>query len=360
MDMGSGHGWAMAHGVLWNCNVQTDRNSPDAIANSPSKARSVIYCEKPPTAQNYAIGCYTHQASDVRAYKYAVGYVEGANVYGLKPESLYEAQYAERHNDINLKIISQPVGVQSCTGSFIQLSVSVEAADMNSVTYQWFKDGNEIVGQTARQLTLSAATIDDAGVYYVRVSCFGKTINSEQATVALIRSLPDEMQLSGFPSSFDKNTTLHILVGDPVTGTYPDVIAYQWSYSGTGVTFTSRTANPVEMLVGAAPTNGTISVLVFHPCGVKTVSRNITFGPVNNLNPALINVFFQNNFLYVGNIRSARSLSVIDLNGREMYYASLTNKIEFSALLNNFRSGIYIVSIISSDGSNIRKILVKH
>jgi hypothetical protein len=68
-NLGSGQGWAGANHVLWNC-----------------KAKSIV-CEKPPTAQNYAIGCTsaTHSGN---------GYFESVNQPVL-PASLYLAQRAE-------------------------------------------------------------------------------------------------------------------------------------------------------------------------------------------------------------------------------------------------------------------------
>jgi hypothetical protein len=82
--MGTGHGWAAAHSVLWNCDV-------DATYGK-------IGLQKPPTAQNYAIGCFakTITGTPISDSNFPVGYVEGKNVPGLEPTSLYEAQLAER------------------------------------------------------------------------------------------------------------------------------------------------------------------------------------------------------------------------------------------------------------------------
>lgn len=95
-NMGSGHGWAMAHGVMWNCNMRTDHSTPEAQANSSANTRSGIYCEKPPTAQNYAIGCWVENSADIKTYRKVLGYVEGTNQAGLEPASLFEAQLNDR------------------------------------------------------------------------------------------------------------------------------------------------------------------------------------------------------------------------------------------------------------------------
>ncbi|WP_433022041.1 hypothetical protein [Kribbella sp. CA-294648] len=79
-DYGTGHGWATVHSVGWNCDTAT--------------ARLVV--QKPPTAQNYAIGCRGVVTGD-GPFSQPAGYIEGANRTGLFPPSLYQAQYLDRH-----------------------------------------------------------------------------------------------------------------------------------------------------------------------------------------------------------------------------------------------------------------------
>lgn len=67
---GTGHGWAGANQVLWNC-----------TANK-------IICEQPPTAQNWAIGCVV-KAHSGNAYWESLG-------RHVSPRSLYEVQLHER------------------------------------------------------------------------------------------------------------------------------------------------------------------------------------------------------------------------------------------------------------------------
>jgi hypothetical protein len=74
-DYGSGHGWAVGHGVIWNSNA----------------AGGKILVEKPPTAQNYAIGCFGN-VTGVGPFAGGAGYIEHANTPGLEPVSLYIEQ----------------------------------------------------------------------------------------------------------------------------------------------------------------------------------------------------------------------------------------------------------------------------
>lgn len=89
--MGTGHGWAAVHSVLWNCDV--------------TQTKGTIGLQKPPTAQNYAIGCKAKSITGkpVNASNFPLGYVEGQNQAGLQPESLYEGQLHARLKSTGIK-----------------------------------------------------------------------------------------------------------------------------------------------------------------------------------------------------------------------------------------------------------------
>jgi hypothetical protein len=74
---GSGHGWAGAQQVLWNCTSKT------------------IVVQQPPTAQNYAIGCVGKFVAGQWAPEAPNGVIDAAGAHVL-PRSLYQAQLAER------------------------------------------------------------------------------------------------------------------------------------------------------------------------------------------------------------------------------------------------------------------------
>ena len=90
LNYGSGHGWAAAFSVLWNC------NAPEGG----------IACEKPPLAQNYAIGCASQLMSSGMRWGQWPGlknnlvpgeaFWEHWNVGGVTPVSLYNAQLEDR------------------------------------------------------------------------------------------------------------------------------------------------------------------------------------------------------------------------------------------------------------------------
>lgn len=82
---GTSHGWSMVTAVAWNC---------DLTAGQPDKVHLII--QKPPTGQNYAIGCMAAEINGAGPFKGPEGYIEGNNKPGLFPQSLYEAQLSVR------------------------------------------------------------------------------------------------------------------------------------------------------------------------------------------------------------------------------------------------------------------------
>lgn len=78
-NYGTGHGWAVGHGTIWNCNA----------------AGGKILVQQPPTAQNYAIGC-SGNITGSGPFTGTAGYIEGSNTAGLQPASLYEEQLRQR------------------------------------------------------------------------------------------------------------------------------------------------------------------------------------------------------------------------------------------------------------------------
>lgn len=82
-DWGTAHGWSTVHSVMWNCDA----------------GDGAVLVQKPPTGQNYAIGCngrvVTGRPPHV-PFDQPEGHIEGTGRSGLMPGSLYLAQLRER------------------------------------------------------------------------------------------------------------------------------------------------------------------------------------------------------------------------------------------------------------------------
>lgn len=92
-DYGTSHGWSLANSVAWNCDVKNGK----------------LCVQKPPTAQNYAIGC-TGQVNGDGPFSHPAGWIEGSNLgESLAIESLYEAQLAARLNGLDGVVINTSI-----------------------------------------------------------------------------------------------------------------------------------------------------------------------------------------------------------------------------------------------------------
>ena len=84
-DNGTSHGWAAVNSVIWNCKIGGGKS---------------IIIQKPPTAQNYSIGNFAGKITGLKSqgapYDQPQGYIEGTNLSGINPPSLYKAQLDER------------------------------------------------------------------------------------------------------------------------------------------------------------------------------------------------------------------------------------------------------------------------
>ncbi|WP_350289542.1 gliding motility-associated C-terminal domain-containing protein [uncultured Croceitalea sp.] len=139
------------------------------------------------------------------------------------------------------------------------LSVSSSAA---TPTYQWYKDGAAITGETNTTLDIAAV-----GIYFVRVTenggaCSGNTIDSENITAVLPASFEFVVAFSSSYTSCESTSavlSLNQINAVATDGTKTDVttdlsgdFSYQWTRNGTAVT--GETSNTISL--ASASENG--------------------------------------------------------------------------------------------------------
>ncbi|HXG47523.1 MAG TPA: immunoglobulin domain-containing protein [Methylomirabilota bacterium] len=86
------------------------------------------------------------------------------------------------------RITLQPQDQYAAIGESVTFRVA--AIGEEPISYQWLRDGTELPGQTASELTLVNITEADAGVYSVRVSNFNGDVLSDEATLTVAHPLP--------------------------------------------------------------------------------------------------------------------------------------------------------------------------
>ncbi len=153
-DFGTGHGWSAAHSVAWRTIVPSDQK---------------IVIQKPPTAQNYCVGC-AGSISGSGPFNHPVGVIEGVNQTGLDPGSLYVAQLQDRAYGVPP---SAPARLDAVAGnnqvelSWIDVAqnetgYAVERSDDGGVTY------SEIATADVDTTSYNDATASGAVSYRLR------------------------------------------------------------------------------------------------------------------------------------------------------------------------------------------------
>lgn len=110
---GTSHGWGMVTGVAWNCDLTAGNSSYGQIVN-----------QRPPTAQNFVIGCNANKIDNLGPFVGPIGYIEGSNKAGkLIPESLYEIQLLSRKKQLTILCDTKSVsGLQNSVNNSTNVS----------------------------------------------------------------------------------------------------------------------------------------------------------------------------------------------------------------------------------------------
>ena len=142
-DWGSDHGWSNAHSVAWNCDLR----------RSGGEGKAVI--QKPPTAQNYAIGGFGDFTGNGPKSGPA-GHIEGIGQSGLQPQSLYLAQLncrigqktcqevsASSHDgNVPQNVLDQNFGTRWSAegdGQYLQFCLGGDSTWINSIEIAFYK-----------------------------------------------------------------------------------------------------------------------------------------------------------------------------------------------------------------------------
>jgi len=91
--------------------------------------------------------------------------------------------YPDLPGEAPLAILVQPVGVSMEAGGSLQLGVQANHGE--GATYQWFKDGLRLLGETNTELVIWNAGPATSGDYWVLVSRNGASVVSETASVVV-------------------------------------------------------------------------------------------------------------------------------------------------------------------------------
>ncbi len=154
-------------------------------------------------------------------------------------------------------ITSDPVSQVLCSSATTSATFSVSATSSSAMTYQWKKNGADIVGATSSSYTVSNLTLaDTANSYTVKISNTVGAVNSEPAFVSyLILAQPASLYLAtGANASFTVKAS--------------GATAYQWQKDGVNIP--GATAPGISRNAVALSDAGNYTALVSYPGGSCT------------------------------------------------------------------------------------------
>jgi hypothetical protein len=210
------------------------------------------------TGVSYVINAAT--AADAGSYKVSVSNSAGTSVGSTSITVLAAAPPA---------VVTQPKATTAYVGQSVTFTVSTSGSFPKS--YQWRKDGNNIVGGTQASYTITAVTTADVGTYSVVVSNSLGSDTSNGASLTVNAAIAPVI-LSNYPydGSYTQGSQASLYVSLS-SGSSP--FTYQWRKNGVAIA--DATASTLSFAAIALSDAGKYSVVVTNSAGSAT-SREAT------------------------------------------------------------------------------------
>lgn len=170
------------------------------------------------------------------------------------------SSYATLH--VNYASITNHPADQTVTpGQAVTLSVT--AAGSGTLAYQWVKDGVDIPGATASNLTVASVTLSDSAAYSCKVtSSLNGTLASATSRAGRLAVVTDLPVITAQPAD------LTVKAGDPAAFSVvaTNALGYQWYKDGYPLQGATGSTCTLPMAI-AGDDNATLSVAVINPRG---------------------------------------------------------------------------------------------
>jgi hypothetical protein len=141
-NFGTGHGWAGANHVLWNC-----------------KASAAI-CQNPwVSAKNYSIGFTGTYIEDQFFGDRPRGEWDGANVSGLTPASLYYAQKNARDSYCDFGLLSTQAIYQNDSIFYLVFNQSIDTTSAKNLSNYWASGSAGVYGNPIKVVLEDSLTV---------------------------------------------------------------------------------------------------------------------------------------------------------------------------------------------------------
>ncbi len=171
------------------------------------------------------------------------------------------------------EITTQPQSQYANPGSGVTLAV---VAKGTGLSYQWYKQGALLAGETRASLSLASVQTTDAGVYWVVVANAGGAVTSDRATLT-VDSVLGSMRIVGSPVILSSGGTVVLELTTSFAGSVP--VQLGWSMVlPPGFSYAGGSNEPdVKPLLG---NTGTVEWAYFNiPASGATFRVTLAYGP---------------------------------------------------------------------------------
>jgi Concanavalin A-like lectin/glucanases superfamily/Immunoglobulin domain/Bacterial Ig domain/Immunoglobulin I-set domain len=269
------------------------------------------------------------------------------------PAGSTRSQSAEVRVVLDVPVITaQPASATVSEGDTAMFSVT--AVGSPPLTYQWAREGSDLIGETNSTLTLTNVAMADAGQFIVLVSNPSGGVLSQDARLTVLPVAPN---ITTQPMSRTVNDGTNVSFTVVATGTAP--LSYRWARNGTFLAGgTNATLNLTNVGVGAS---GNFTVVVSNIAGsatsqaavltVQPVAPMITSQPVSRTVKEGTNISFTVVATGTGPLFYRWARNATFLSGATNATLNLSN-VALSA------SGNYSVVVSNAVGSVISSVAV--
>lgn len=185
---------------------------------------------------------------------------------GAKNSSLATGTVLVGAPPVNPPVITTQPASQTVTEG-TDVTFSVVATGTEPLSYQWAKEGADLVGQTGSSLVLAKVTLAAGGNYSVKISNGGGTVISQNA-VLTVKPLVLPPVITTQPVSQEVAAGSPVTFSVVATGTAP--LKYQWQKNGLDIS--GATTSTLAFGAVSAADVGTYTVVVSNGAGSTTSS----------------------------------------------------------------------------------------
>lgn len=150
------------------------------------------------------------------------------------------------NNTTTLTITQQPTDVELCEGQDIVIEVA--ASSDASITYQWQRNGEDLVNATESVLTVPAAVPAVSGTYTVILSSGNETVTSHPISVQVNPSIEVSLEIFSNTTALCGGEAIDFWAQSAGGGNNP---VYEWRVNGTLAGDNSPTFSPTNLTDGA-------------------------------------------------------------------------------------------------------------